>query len=510
MRRTACVDLPALPLQLLRARGAGAPGFAAEESPPPLAVVDRDRPRGILLWVDARARRRGILPGLTYAAARSRDRRLRAGTVPEGEIRAVQQRVAERLRRFSPAVEWEREAAPHHSFWLDASGLGRLYPSLRAWGAAIRSDLAGLGLSSTVAVATSRFGSWALARALSERLGGGEAEEAGDAAAAADGALRGVAVFETAREERCAVAAVPLAALDLEPPLRDALDELGIARVGDFLALPPEGLQRRFGAAAKELHRFASGTWGFPLQPRAAVPPLERRIDFEPCEADTERLLFAIKRALVPLLGALSARGEALAELQLHLLPEGPGAGREERIRCAFPTRQLRRILNLVHLRLTGRGLPGPLQGVILRALGQRPAPSAAPLFDRPRRDLAAADRALARVRAEFGDGAVVCARLTEGHLPEARFRWNALERLQPARPRAVAHRVLVRRLLARPERWPAGAPAHPAAGPYVVSGGWWVRPVHRSYFFLETPGGALLWIYRDGLRGTCYLHGTL
>jgi protein ImuB len=48
-----------------------------------------------------------------------------------------------------------------------------------------------------------------------------------------------------------------------------------------------------------------------------------------------------------------------------------------------------------------------------------------------PARDLEAANRALARLRAEFGDDAVVCARLIDGHLPEARFTWEPLTQVK-------------------------------------------------------------------------------
>ena len=46
--------------------------------------------------------------------------------------------------------------------------------------------------------------------------------------------------------------------------------------------------------------------------------------------------------------------------------------------------------------------------------------------------------------------------------------------------------------------------------GPYVVSGGWWRRPVHREYHFAETQKGELLWIYYDRGRRRWYLHGRV
>ena len=64
MVRLACVDLPAFPLQLLLRRH---PEWASY----PAAVVAEDKPQGLILWVNERARQQGVLPGLRYAAALS-------------------------------------------------------------------------------------------------------------------------------------------------------------------------------------------------------------------------------------------------------------------------------------------------------------------------------------------------------------------------------------------------------------------------------------------------------
>ena len=74
MDRTACVDLPAFPLQLLLQRDADA-------RDQPAAVVDRDHPQGLLLWVNEKARRSRILPGMRYAAGLSLNGKLRAAEV---------------------------------------------------------------------------------------------------------------------------------------------------------------------------------------------------------------------------------------------------------------------------------------------------------------------------------------------------------------------------------------------------------------------------------------------
>jgi len=47
-------------------------------------------------------------------------------------------------------------------------------------------------------------------------------------------------------------------------------------------------------------------------------------------------------------------------------------------------------------------------------------------------------------------------------------------------------------------------------SGPYVVSGGWWNRVVHREYHFAETQKGELLWVFYDRVRRRWFLHGRV
>ena len=46
--------------------------------------------------------------------------------------------------------------------------------------------------------------------------------------------------------------------------------------------------------------------------------------------------------------------------------------------------------------------------------------------------------------------------------------------------------------------------------GPYVVSGGWWNRPIHREYHYAETQKGDLLWVFYDKPRRRWFLHGRV
>ena len=123
-----------------------------------------------------------------------------------------------------------------------------------------------------------------------------------------------------------------------------------------------------------------------------------------------------------------------------------------------------------------------------------------------------------------YGADVVCRATLEDAHLPEAKFRFTPLERLE--RPEITEHDAdgsapLVRRMLAKPE--PLAGELEEGTrldkvlvhagerltliGPYRVSGGWWVREVMRDYYYARTPRGELWWIFYDHPRKAWFLH---
>jgi protein ImuB len=497
--RLACIDLPAFPLQLLLRRH---PEWARS----PAAVVDEDRPLGRILWVNERARRAGVLPGMRYAAALGLAFDLCAGEVPPAEIETAVSELVELVRRFTPQIE--PAAGEPGTLWLGAGGFRRLYPSLGDWAQEILRAVEAAGLRARIAVGMTRFGTFALARAADESR---------------------LQVMRSPAEETARARRVRLDRLELDPAVRDRLTELKIETVGAFLDLPPGGIQQRFGPEVLRLHQQARGDLWLPMQSRPEEESLARRQLLDAPENDRNRLLFLVTRLLHPLLTALAARGEALAELDLELGLEGVGGRVErvsERLRPAAPTLDARQLLNLVMLRLERTELGAGVVELTLDALRAPATSEQLQLFaERPRRELEAAGRAFARLRAEFGDDVVVHAVLGDGHLPEASFDWQLLRTAVRAAPREVARRPLVRRVLARPtalsfrmrdqfdgwfleQRDQTGADL--LVGPYVVSGGWWQREVHREYHFVHSRRGEWLWIYFDGRRQRWYLQGRV
>lgn len=501
MGRLACVNIPAFPLQiLLRCH----PTWGDH----PAAVVEEDRPQSPVVWVNDAARRTGILPGMRYATALSLAPALRAGTVSPAQVAGERDRLIERLRRFTPDVEPSAEEPG--IFWLSLSGLERLYPSPARWAEAIRADLRGAGFHTIVVIGFTRFDTYAVARA----------------SCAIPQASRATRVFDDPAEARAASMDAPLASLAIDPQTRDALSKLGVTTVGALLRLPDAGLLERFGAHAHRLHRAAAGRLWSPLQPWAAREPVRRHLVLDAPEIDTARCVFVLKRLLDPMLAALAARGETLAELCLRIRPERHG-WQDAGIRPAAPTLDPVQLLELMRLRLEALQLPAGIAEVDLTARGVPAHHEQTRFFaEHPRRDLAAGNRALARLRAELGEDAVVRAQIRNGHLPEARVSWEPVTSLRVPRPAPAAIRTLVRRIFARPIPLPP-APRHlrddgwlilgaaygaveELVGPYVLSGGWWIREVTRAYHFAQTRNGSLLWVFYDGRRRRWFLHGQV
>ena len=490
MDRLACVSLPALPLQLLLRRH-------PEWVTCPVAVVAEDRPHGLICYVNAPAYRAGVRPGLRYAAGCSLTPDLRAGAISPSEIDEAVETITKRLRYFTPEVE--PSVKEPGVFWLNGAGLTRLYPSHEAWARLIAVDLNGMGFRATVVVGFTRFGTYAVAKA-----------------------QNGIVVLDNPVDERVAARQVQLEYLEIDPDLLNTLMKLGVTTVGAFLALPAGGLLTRFGEAAYRLHRMASGELWTPLQPLKPQEPIRQRLILDDPETDAMRLLFRLKGLLHPLLQTLAVRGEVLAGLTLQFRLDG-GEWCEERICPAAPTLDPVQILDLVRLRLeTIKLLSGVIEIELTASTVLALAEQHRLIVERPRRDQEAANRALARIRATFGDEAVGRVRLADGHLPEASFRWEPLEQGLGVRgegsgsqsairnPQSeTAKRSLVRRIFARPIplRLPPDSTRH---GPYIVSGGWWGRETHRDYYFAETRRGELLWVYYDQSRHNWFLHGTV
>ena len=475
--RLACVDLHPLPLRLLCRRH---PAWREQ----PVAVVAELAPHGRILWVNRGARARGVAEGQRYGEVAGRTVGLHAGVVDEGAVARAVAALIRLLRRFTPEVE---AGDGGHTFWLGGRGITPLYGSLTAWGEAIASTLARAGLEAAVAIGFTRFGTFAVART-----------------------HPGLTLLPSPAAERVAVASLPLARLALPPEAVRRLARLRVTTVAHLSRLPEAGVATRFGAEVARLHRLASGERDLPLQPAAEPLPAVATTSFEEPVADAHRLVAEVARLLEPLLTRLATRGEAAGalHLRLHLDTGGPCG---HCLRPATPARDVAPLMELVRLRLEGQPVASGVVEVGVRLTGVAVAPAQTTLLPpHPHHDRAVAAAALARIGAELGDGVVGRFVLHDAHLPEERFAFQPLVELPAPQPPEAATPQLVRRIARSPAATAPPASHRLLAGPFRLATGWWAAEAVRDYGYATTPGGALLWLYRNRRTGRWYRHGEV
>lgn len=485
--RMACVDVPALPLQLLlRAR----PQWRSR----PVVVVKEDRPQGLVLCSNAHARRHRVVPGMTFAAAQSLVAGLHASEVPADHVDACIQELHHLLSQFSPRVESSRSEPG--VFWLDPTGLALLYGSLEEWARMLHAALAARAFRASLVVGFHRYRCYALARS-------GLHPSAGRAC--------GPWVLSDPHTENRWSARVPLIHLGIDPQLRDQLAVLGVHTLGQLLHLPAAELRLRFGEASAKLHHAASDEWA-PLRPRVLENPVRGELQLEPPDSDHTRLLFGLRGLLHNLLQQLAHRSQALALLHIRFELDHAST-HHEYIEPARPTLDLPLIIELVRLRLDALSLPAAVESIHLELEGILAESRQLALFQtHQKRDLEGAGRALARLRASLGAPAVTRARLRSAHLPEASFAWEPALEVRFPRPRLDSEPPLCRRVFPRPIPLPhlLREESRQLHGPYRISGGWWARTVERDYYFAETHDSRILWVYYDRFREKWLLHGIV
>lgn len=507
--RIACVDVPAIALQLvLRAH--------EEWAKDPVVVVTDDRPRAPIVWANRAARQVAIHRGMSFSEAKALSSVLHAEVVPEQDVHAAIDAIFEKLILLCPHVEPALDQPG--LFWLDPSGLGSMFGDLDRWANALRDVLRADRYISSIAVGFTRGHALAIARV-----------------------REGIFIAKDPEQERALSSRVLLSKLEIPTTLRDELALLGIHTVGELLALPGSQLRLRYGAAAARLHDFLSGKHWTPLLPREPTAPLMLELEVDPPDDDHTRLLFGLKGLLHHAGLTLASQHQAITALAIELVLERDEA-HHERLETAAPTLDVMQLLELLRLRFSALSLPGRTEHMRVTVEHVRVHPRQVALYaqhtesGKKPRDLEAAGRALARLRASFGPDAVMRARLKDAHLPEARFAFQPVSEVKlPIQSRVASRppeseRCFVRRVYSTPMPLPAlnnprGARDDPDAwlgdrgergaaiamhGPDRIVGGWWAGSVERDYYVVETSSGELLWVYHDRLRRRWMLHGAL
>jgi protein ImuB len=153
--RTACIDLPAFPLQLLLRKH---PDWRLH----PAAVVEVDTPQGTILWINEKARAAGIRTGMRYAAGLSLAAGLRAAVVTAKDIDDEINQLNELLLRFTPSVEpGEASRVSSGSMRKGSSACSARSPSGPS---SLHAEIVRAGFVAALAVGFERFAVYAVAK----------------------------------------------------------------------------------------------------------------------------------------------------------------------------------------------------------------------------------------------------------------------------------------------------------------------------------------------------------
>lgn len=511
----------------------------------PLAVVANRRGALRLASLTATAEAAGLVLGMTLADAAAICPRL--ATRPEAPLRtaAFLAALGRWAGRFSPWV-----APAEDGLVLDVTGCARLFGGEEALVAEAGAGAAGLGLTLRHGLADTLGAAWAIARfdpgtGPCLAFAGDAIDQEARATRARAHRRRGLPGPQPGAgpagrivppgETLAHLSPLPAAALRLEPATVDALQALGLGRIGDVALVPRARLAQRFGPGL--VLRIDQALGRVPEPVSAAVPPpvFALRLTLPDPIGRTEDILAGLDRLLLPLCNRLAAAGRGARRVQLTLVRvEGSAILREAGL--ARPASRREAIRPLLVLQLDSLDAGFGIEMMRLEATETEPLPTrqdrhraAGSRTDPPpvETDEALADL-VGRLGARLGVEAMVRLHPAESHIPEkaatpmlaafssAAATWPAppaprpvlLFPPEPLTPQETACSQAPDQLLnpavppalftwrRRPRRRTA------AFGPERIAPEWWLddpawRGGPRDYWRIETEDGTRLWLYQ-------------
>ncbi len=465
----ACILLPHLALDgVLRRRPA--------DDATPLVLATGPAQSRTVYAANPAARAAGLHPGQRLAAAQA--------LLASFEIVDYDARTVERWQRFLAAWAYRYSGQvsllPHAVVLEIGKSLGLFGPWPR-FERTLRQDLAALGFRHQIAVAPTAYAACVLA-----------------------GVRDGVAVTDPVGL-RAALGGVSVHQARLPGSTAEALATMGIRRMSQLLALPRDGLRRRFG---RELPDYLDGLLG----QRPEVLPLfhppdvfDARIELSYEVDQVQPLLFPLRRLTGDLAAYLSGRDGGVQRFQVRL-EHDHGPATKITVGLLAPQRDPAMLFETARARLERTSIAHPVVMLGLLA-SELPAfvPSGRDLFDeRPAHAMPIA-QLRERLRARLGDGAVYRLQPSVDPRPEC-----AQGKIGAVADHGVPEPVLRPTwLLERPVPLRGPVPRI-LAGPERLETGWWDGgDIRRDYYVVETSQGQRAWVFcPPGEVGAWMLHG--
>jgi protein ImuB len=516
------LHLPTLSLESFAATLASRQGLAAAE--PPIALLEAHR----IVSANAAAQAEGVKPGLKRATALALAPRIVLGQADATRDAAALWPVAHAALAFTPSVSLQPAAVPGaapDTVLLEVRASLRYFGGLERLLRSIDAAVSPLGHAVRVATAATAQGAALLARI--------EPPPQCLDLAATRGALEEVPVW-------------------LLGPGREhweALQGMGLRKLGDLLGLPRAGLARRFSEAMLAEIDAAFGNRPDPREPIVLAPVFESRLELFARADTTEQVLHGAAVLLERLIAWLSAQHAFVRRFKLLMQHEARWSAPSRTGGCtaqattleialAEPSRDSAHLLVLLRERLAHVQLSAPTLELCLQAEDiTKRAPPNGELFATTQGEHEGLTRLIERLQARLGVGQVQRLVGVEDHRPERASESRAAEAgsfgagkslgkksvaAKPARhavaaavttgdaavvddvalgPRPVWLQSPEPLVEQRSRPLFEGRPLQLLSGPERIETGWWDSGVAgRDYFIAEAVDGALVWIYRERL----------
>ncbi len=477
-----------------------------------------------LTAVNAAAAHDTLVPGMALADARAAVPHLKTAPAdPERDRRALI-KLARWMSRYGPRTNIEGE----DGLWVDITGAAHLFGGEPALMRDASARLARFGLTARLGLADTHGAAHALARAATS--------------------LHQPYAIAHAGDTRSALAALPIAALRLDPASVLLLTRLGLKRIGALYDLPRAALALRFrdvagrkAASQRQREDLASAvllrldqalaTTAEPRTSLVEAPHFIARRAFEAPLISHEGIVATLADLAADLAASLAAAGAGARQIALALY-RADGSIAHARIGTSTPCRDPRHMTRLLTPKLdeidAGFGIDvATLAATRFERLAQTQAAMAATGQG------GAAAELIDRLTNRLGPAQVLRLEHRARHLPERADVLRSAAIPMSARSEPFCFELGAAKpprpplLLPRPEpitvtaEVPDGAPVQltwrrvrrrivRAEGPERIAGEWWLTlaaPVPepqatRDYYRLEDDTGAGYWVFRQGLYG--------
>ena len=422
-------------------------------------------------------------------------------------------------QRFSPVVA----ADEPDGLLLDMAGCERLFGEDRRMVAMVDASLKKLHLPVRLALAPTVGCAWAVARFAADRIK--------------------IVSCDHIREE---LAPLPVAGLRIDPLFVEALNEVGIERIGALFDLPRQGLACRFGADLLRRLDQATGEVNETITPLRASTPIEATRIFDGAVTNLEAILITARELLFTLILQLEERtcGARTLDVVLQRISAEPA---RVSIALTYPNRDAQHLWTLLRPKIERTHLGYGVESVSLHAsrigkLSPRQLCFAHVEHGSGNQgDEAAWGELLDRLMDRLGLRAVCAMTVAETHVPEEAFPLQAWSTMQERVPRRGNHDATgnVTRI-DRPSQLfevpepvqvislvPDGPPSwirwrgrectvRCGCGPERLALPWWEArrgaspspSIARDYYQVEDDQGRCLWVFRDHATHGWFVHG--